>query len=115
MSERGTMSRDDIIAQARELVAPATLEELVGVMDDETDETTLVETACKAFYLHGRADDQTGNVDTCGHYVRVHRWIVWTNSIGQTGIEEEGTEREAINRFSQIEAECADALEGEEG
>lgn len=108
MSEQGTMSRDDIIAQARELVAPTTLESLVGVLDDETDEMTLVETACKAFMLDGRADEQTGDVSTFGHYARVHRWIIWANGTGQTGIDEEGSEREAINRFSEIESEYAD-------
>lgn len=38
--------------------------------------------ACEAFYMNGCADEVIGDVDTIGHFYRVDRFIVATDSQG---------------------------------
>lgn len=46
------------------------------------DEIIDVLDACEAFYMNGMDDEQVGDVDTTGHFYRVDRFIVATDSQG---------------------------------
>ena len=38
--------------------------------------------ACEAFYMNGLTDEQVGDVETTGHFYRVDRFVVETDSLG---------------------------------
>lgn len=70
--------------------------------------------ACEAYYGHGFSDEQCGTVDYGpGHFYRVARWIVQTDSQGFHYLHEYPSESEAMAAFAQVEADC-DAAEGED-
>jgi hypothetical protein len=64
--------------------------------------------ACEAFYGHGFSDDQLGDADGFGHYYRVSRWTVETDSRGFSAVTEHGSEREAIEWWQTLEDEYAE-------
>ncbi len=70
---RNAMSEADLIEQARQDLG-------------ETIEPGDLLGACESFYGHGFADDQAGEAEygPHGHFYRVHRWIVFTDSAGFT-------------------------------
>lgn len=56
--------------------------------------------ACEIFWGHGMADEQSGDADApTGHFYRVGRWIVTTDSQGFQSLEAFETEREAEDAF----------------
>lgn len=65
---------------------------------------TVIET-CEEFWSHGASDESSGDADTFGHFYRVDRWIVWTDSQGFNTLETFETEGEAEAAFSKHETE----------
>lgn len=90
------LSKDDIIAQARS-----------HLNEDVSD----VLEACEAFYGHGFSDDSDGDVETFGHFYRVHRWIVWTDSQGFHDLETYDTEEDAVKSFGNYSRDYAKTFE----
>lgn len=59
--------------------------------------------ACEAFYMGGCPDDVSGDVEApCGHFYRVARWIVTTDSQGFTGLDAYQDEHEALEAFERL-------------
>lgn len=63
--------------------------------------------ACESFYGHGFADEITGDVDGPGHFYRVARWIVTTDSQGFHYLAEFEDEATARSTFQEIEAQVS--------
>lgn len=61
--------------------------------------------ALEAYWGNGSSDESCGDADTFGHYYRVDRWIVRTDSQGFATPETFDTEQEAKDAFQKIEAE----------
>lgn len=60
----------------------------------------------EAYYMNGMADAEAGNVDAdTGHFYRVERWIVRTDTQGFHTIEAYDTVAEAISDFLKREEE----------
>lgn len=94
-----TMSETDLIEQAR---------------DDLGEQSESVLAACEAFYGHGFADAVGGDVESpTGHFFRVHRWIVVTDSQGFADLEAFDSEGEAVARFATLESMFSDWLADE--
>jgi hypothetical protein len=85
MPDTGTLSEDELIAQAKESFTGRTEYDLLQ--------------ACEEFYMNGSADEFDGDADTFGHFYRVHRWIVWTDSQGFHEVETHDTEAEAKEAY----------------
>lgn len=100
MATDNSMSSTELIEQARR--------DLGG-----SDIDTVLE-ACEAFYMHGFADESTGDVDTFNHYYRVHRWIVETDSQGFRSVTEFDNEDEATAEFRRIDEEYASSFDDDE-
>jgi hypothetical protein len=67
--------------------------------------------ACECFYLHGSADEITGDVDShIGHVYRVARWLVTTDAQGFHSLEGFETEAEAIKQFQARDSEYGNWL-----
>jgi hypothetical protein len=67
--------------------------------------------ALDAFYLSGFADETSGDVESnVGHFHRVHRWIVRTDSHGFKEVETFDSEAEASARFSELDGFYAEWL-----
>jgi hypothetical protein len=83
------MSETEIVEQAnRDLDAHA--ESLLDALD--------------AFYLSGFADETSGDAESnVGHFHRVHRWIVRTDSQGFKDVETFDSEQEATRRFAELD------------
>lgn len=94
-----SLSEDEIIAQATENFGPLT----EGIANPG-----MLLAACEAFMLNGCADESSGDADTFGHFYRVHRWIVWTDSQGFHDVETYDNEDEAHEAFEKYESEWAD-------
>ena len=62
--------------------------------------------ACEVFYMNGLADEICGDVDGGGHYYRVDRWIVRTDSQGFHYLDPYPTVQMAERAFSIIAREC---------
>ncbi len=69
--------------------------------------------ACEAFYGHGFSDEITGDVDGPGHYYRVARWIVTTDSQGFSYLASFDDEATARATFAEIDAQVS-AFYGDE-
>lgn len=68
-----------------------------------------VKDAVLAFHGHGVADDVTGDVEaSCGHVIRVDRFIVTTNDQGFTDLVEYADTSLACAAFAESEDEYAD-------
>jgi hypothetical protein len=74
--------------------------------EDNRQSATLA--ACEVFYGHGFSDDSLGSVEDFGHYYRVSRWTVATDSRGFTDLTEHGSEAEAVQWWKTLEAEYDD-------
>jgi hypothetical protein len=59
--------------------------------------------ALECFYLNGFQDEVCGTVDSIGHYYRVSRWIVSTDSQGFHEIMTFPTDKEAAIGFGKIQ------------
>lgn len=70
--------------------------------------------ALEAFYGHGFHDDQDGDVETFGHFYRVHRWIVWTDNCGFKELDSYDNEDEAVKAFEQLSKEFAATFDTDE-
>lgn len=69
-------------------------------------EVSTVLEACEALYLSGTPDDVSGNVEApCGHFYRVARWIVTTDSQGFTDLNTYQDESEALEAFERLSEE----------
>lgn len=89
------LHEDELVDQAIAAFGNESAVEYVGHSD------ALIQ-ACESFYMNGCADAVGGNVDSAqGHFYRVHRWIVITDSQGFKDIETWDTETEAIVAFEQ--------------
>lgn len=98
-SRHNALSEEDIIKQASEAF---------GDLDDyvRIGNPGVLMSALHAFYMNGSADDQSGDVEApTGHFYRVHRWIVTTDSQGFEHIEALDTEAEAIEAFTLLDNE----------
>lgn len=96
-------TEQEIIAQAKENFRDA---------DTPEDFNTLLG-ALEAFYMGGCAEEADGDVDTYGHFYRVHRWIVWTDSQGFHSVETFDTDDEAEKAFDKYSDEYTELLEEE--
>jgi hypothetical protein len=90
MAKDNFLSESELIEQAR-----TDLDEILR--DDD------ILGACEAFYGHGFADEQDGDVETFGHFYRVHRWIVWTDNYGFHDLETYDSEDEAHKAFEDYQ------------
>lgn len=60
-------------------------------------------------YMHGMADEVSGNVEApMGHFYRVERWIVMTDSQGNNDISEYDDEKRAMAEFQSRDDEYSD-------
>jgi hypothetical protein len=85
----------DLLREAWQIEGPRSLGMAQGPLE-----------ACETFYLHGTADDVSGDVEApTGHFYRVARWIVRTDSQGFKDLEELETEDEARAAFETLETE----------
>jgi hypothetical protein len=95
MTDAGKMSQTDIIEQARADLGEPTISNLVEALE--------------AFYGHGFADQRSGDVESpTGHFYRVHRWVVTTDSQGFNEVAEFDSEAEARERFSTLDDEYSE-------
>jgi len=68
--------------------------------------------ALECFYLSGFQDEVCGTVESLGHYYRVSRWIVQTDSQGFHNVMTFATDKEAAIAFGKIQFdEVLDDLE----
>lgn len=80
------MTRNEIISQAR------SIDSTVAALLD----------ACEAFYGHGVTDEVSGDVEApTGHFYRVDRWIVTTDSQGFRELDEYETAELAAAVFAE--------------
>lgn len=93
-----TLSEDEIIAQAIEAFGSDSVVE--GIANPG-----MLLASLEAFSLNGSADEENGEADTFGHFYRVHRWIVWTDSQGFKDVETYDNEDEAHEAFAAYESE----------
>jgi len=96
-TQRNALSEDEIIHGAR-------------MLRGEHEVSTVLE-ACEAFYGHGFSDESDGDVETFGHFYRVHRWIVWTDNQGFHGLETYDTEAQAQAYFATTQLEYAATMD----
>lgn len=95
-TDQNMLSEDEIIAQAEEGCDHGTLVERIG-------NPGKLLAALEHFYMNGSDDANAGDVESpTGHFYRVHRWIVTTDSQGFNDIETYDTETEAIVAFERI-------------
>lgn len=60
--------------------------------------------ACETFYTNGMYDQISGDVEApTGHFYRVDRWIVSTNSQGHSEAITYANESEAIQAFRELD------------
>ncbi len=65
--------------------------------------------ACESYYLSGFHDELSGDSEApTGHFYRIHRWIVTTNSQGFRFLDTFDTEDEAQKEFNNLEAEYSE-------
>jgi hypothetical protein len=76
-----------------------------GVEWREDDRDEIVKAACETFHGHGFGDDELGDVDGFGHFYRVSRWTVETDTRGFSTVTEHGSEEEAIAWWATLEEE----------
>jgi hypothetical protein len=93
MSEQTVTTEAEIVAEAQ------------GLSDEPV--TTVLQ-ACEAYYMSGTPDDQSGDVEApTGHFYRVDRWIVTTDSRGFRDLQAFPSELEAIDVFTALDDEYA--------
>lgn len=80
---------------------------------NEQDINTLLD-ALESFYMNGSADEQDGDADTFGHFYRVDRWIVWTDSQGFHDVSTYATEEIAHHEFEQASIAYAETFNVDE-
>lgn len=76
------------------------------VAPDYSNRELLLIGALEAFYGAGACDEQAGDVETVGHFARVDRFILRTDSAGFLSVEEHGTAYAAETRMTQVDAEA---------
>lgn len=80
----------------------------------ETGIETLMD-ALEAFYLSGCPDEESGDVESpTGHFYRVDRWIVTTDSQGFKEIDDHLSEESAKRTFENLENEYAEWADEED-
>lgn len=95
----------------QELAREMTVEELHRISDTmfhtiPSDEDRTVLRACNEIYMHGFADEQSGDMEApTGHFYRVARWLIETDSAGFDYLSEFITEREAQEYFHVLDME----------
>lgn len=95
MSDAGKMSETDIIEQARTDLEAEYVNDLVEALE--------------AFYGHGVADQSSGDMEApTGHFYRVHRWVLTTDSHGFREVAEFDSESEARERFETLDEEFSE-------
>lgn len=88
----------EIIAQANEMIGAENTDHHVSTILD----------ACETIYGHGFADDTSGDVEApSGHFYRVSRWIVRTDTQGFKTLESFTIESAARDAFAVLEREFA--------
>ena len=70
--------------------------------------------ACEEFYMNGMDDDHDGDVETFGHFYRVHRWIVHTDNQGFKELDTYDDEYEATKAFEKLSEEYAATFDTDE-
>lgn len=103
MSTQNTLSLDDLIEQVDEALGPNWRS--WGCSNPANP--GIIET-CEAFYVNGFADESGGDMNAGGHFYRVHRWIIHTDSQGFNEYEEFDTEDEARKAFEKYQNEFYD-------
>lgn len=89
----GRMTREEVMESARK--HGAKVERLIDALED--------------FYMNGFQDESSGDVDCqTGHFYRVNRWIVTTNTQGFHDMWSFESVAEAIKEFQKLEAEYAE-------
>ena len=104
-TQRNALSEAEIIAQANKHY------QLRWKTHLDADDLLL---ALESFYMNGGADETSGDVETFGHFYRVHRWIVWTDSQGFHDVDTYDTEAEAIACFAKYDVEYAKTFDTDE-
>lgn len=99
------LSESDLITQAIETFG--NIEGFIRIADGRDD----LLAACEAFYANGFADEFGGDADTYGHYYRVNRWIVWTDSQGFHKVETYDNESDARFAFANYDSEYVATLD----
>jgi hypothetical protein len=95
----------------KEIVTP---EEIIAEAQKVDASVGSVLTACEAFYMNGTPDEMSGEVDSVtGHFYRVDRWIVRTDSQGFKELFTFDTDDDAMVEFQQMEQRYA-AWEGDD-
>lgn len=88
---------EEIITRARELSG----------LDEVVIENLLE--ACEALYMHGTADRVGGDVEShTGHYYLIERWLVTTDSGGNTDLHEFPSLEAAEFQFDCLEEKSKD-------
>ncbi len=65
--------------------------------------------ACEVYYMNGCYDDLSGDSEApTGHFYRIHRWIVTTNSQGFRFLDTFDNEDEASKAFKQRDDEYSE-------
>lgn len=96
MAYDNSMSEDEFIAQANRDLSTSGIE-------------TVLE-ACEEFYGSGFHDGVSGDAETFGHFYRVHRFIVHTDSQGFKELVTYDNEDEAVKEFERLDKEYADTF-----
>lgn len=95
------------VPMAREM----SIQELHNISDTlfyaiPSDEDRTVIRACNEIYMHGFADEQSGDMEApTGHFYRVARWVVETDSAGFDFLTEFDTEIKAQDFFHALDLE----------
>jgi hypothetical protein len=64
--------------------------------------------ACEEYYMNGTYDDVSGDVEApTGHFYRIGRYIVVTDSQGFSEFHNYSNENEAVEAFSDMDEEYA--------
>lgn len=93
MSDRGNRL-DDIAAEGRIIREARELASHVETLLD----------ALESFYMNGSADDVSGDVEaSCGHFYRVARWIVQTDSQGFHDVSAYADDDKAREAFATLD------------
>jgi hypothetical protein len=100
-----TLSEDEIILQA---VGAFGSEEVISHPNNRLLD------ALESFYMNGLQDEVSGDAETYGHFYRVHRWIVWTDSQGFSEVETHDNERDACKAFEKHDKDYSATLDVDE-
>jgi len=80
--------------------------ELIAEAQAQDSSITTVLEACEYFYMNGCPDEMSGDVESpVGHFYRVARWIVYTDSQGFHELQTCESELDARAHFDVVNQE----------